>query len=304
MPNEPVQPQLLQAELATLNKWMRQTAADRSQQPLNDRLKALLWSWPIFPILRAKENAKEPVQYPKPVWAYASDGKDIRQRGAVVLAELTKLAQTVYPDMVYPEAVYMVSGEGGSLDSRYTLDAPSKVHNDDFKKRCSDVCDQLRTLPGLTVPDPEDDLLWLYTLLEHGWGDGSFDDRRELQDSVVKRLQASIRRQVCEIGERARDEAYHRVRIDRCLDERRLVKEEATSLIDWLCDARTHASFIEAHIADIIREVASKPTSLRKDLAVFYAGFQMMERVAGFVDHYMKSGYRARQRYAGSERHT
>jgi len=49
--------------------------------------------------------------------------------------------------------------------------SPLQMHDGDFKKMCHNICNQLRALSGITVPDPHDDLLWLCTILEHGWGD-------------------------------------------------------------------------------------------------------------------------------------
>ena len=38
---------LVQAESATMDIWLRQTAKRRTQHSLKDRLETLFWSWPI-----------------------------------------------------------------------------------------------------------------------------------------------------------------------------------------------------------------------------------------------------------------
>jgi hypothetical protein len=256
--------QLVQAESKTMARWLRQTAKDRSTRPVNDRLDMILWSWPIRPAL-----SKRP---PSPLWKGKKD--------EAVLTHLTDLAETVYPDMWYPAAVY--SMEWAPWNS------PLNMRGDDFKDMCHNICEQLRSLSSVAVSDPHDDLLWLCLLLEHGWGDRQRDYRQQLQNSVVKDLTGPVHRQVCEIGERARDAAYHHVRISRCLDTQRKDKEHAMQFKAWLRDTKLHAPFVEAHLP---RDAGPHATPLKKALIAFTAAFQVMEaeqnRVTQYVNEYM-----------------
>ncbi|HEV8329183.1 MAG TPA: hypothetical protein VGQ08_17035 [Nitrospiraceae bacterium] len=254
-------PRLVQAESETMARWLRRAAKDRSTRPVKDRLDTLLWSWPIRPAL-----SKHP---PNPLWT----GKKDEEGRATVLTRLTGFAETVYPDMWYPEAMY--SMEWAPWNS------PSNMHDDDFKNMCHEICQELRRLPGIAVPDPHDDCLWLCTLLEHGWGDRQREWREEMQNSVVNDLSVPMRRQVCEIGERARDAAYHHVRITRSLDAQRRDKDRAKQFKDWLREMPSHAPFVEAHLAD------------RKALSAFATAFQVVKaqrkRVTEIVNAYMNN---------------
>ncbi len=248
---------LVQAESKTLTSWMRLSKKDRATRPLNERLETLLWSWPIRPAL-----SKHP---PRSLW------KEEKDQGLV--RRLTDLAETVYPNMRYPEAVYSMEWAPWS--------SPTSIHDKEFKAVCHDVCRQLRSLPGVAVPDPNDDVRWLCMLLEHGWGDGQYEHRHEEQRRVLRRLTEQRRRRVCEIGERARDAAYHEVRITRSLDAQRRVKGEVLQFTAWLQDTKTHASFVEAHLMD------------KQAFAEFSAAFQVVKdreaRVIELVNAYMQN---------------
>lgn len=74
---------LVQADRETMDTWLRQTAADRSQRPVPDRLEGLLWSWPI----RLGFSTRPP----NPLWTSKGDDEKIRQRKATILTRLTIL---------------------------------------------------------------------------------------------------------------------------------------------------------------------------------------------------------------------
>ena len=250
-------PDLVQAECKTMARWLRRTAKDRSIRAVKDRLDTLLWSWPIRRALTTI--------LPSPLWT----GKE----------SLTHLAETLYPDMWFPEAVYSME--------LAPWNSPLSMHDDDFKQICRDICNQLRTLPEVPVPDLHDDCRWLCTLLEYGWGDRQREWRHQLQNTVVKGLREPVRRQVCEIGERARDAAYHHVRITRSLDAQRQVKAEAMQFQVWLLEAKMHAPFVKEHLTSRFGF-----EGLSKDLAAFGVAFQHMigsqKRVTQIVNAYMK----------------
>jgi hypothetical protein len=258
---------LVQAEAATMDRWLRQTAVDRSHCPIQDRLKALLWSWPIRLGFRTRD--------PNPLWKPREDDAETRQRKAAIHARLARLAETWYSDMVYPETEYFSDWESDGY--LHPLSSPSKLDDTDVK----DIGDRLRTLPGIMVPDPGNDRRWVLALLEHGWGDGNYDQRRQYHDAVVKGLRTAVRLQVCKVGEAARDAAYQDVRIHRSLDALHRTKERAQAFRDWLQAAKTHAPFVEEHL-----------TSSRVEF------HRWVERMNKAVDFYMNSASHERSRRA------
>jgi hypothetical protein len=250
-------PYLVRMENMTVGTWLRQIAAYRPQLPIEDRLETLLWSWPIRRAI---------TQYsPNPLWTYKGDDEETLERKMAVLARIDSL-------------------EGGW----YPFKPPSKIDDAEFTNTCRHICDQLRDLPGVIVPDPDDDPLWLALQLEHGWGDGRRDYRRDLQDDVVNPLSSSKRRQVCEIGERARDAAYLSVRITRSLDAVRYTKAEVKSCIDWLREAGDYEEFVAGQIACADPTVDSPGESVYdEDRAAFSAAFRIImarrERVTEYL---------------------
>jgi len=257
---------LVQAEAATMAEWLSRAGKRRSQHFLKDRLEALLWSWPI----RLDFSTRPP----NLLWACVGDNKEIRQRKATILARLTSLAETWYSDAVYPVTIYS--------DTWAPYDGPSTMDHADFEDLCRDLCKGLRTLPGITVPDPQNDRPWLTALLEHGWGDGHLSARRDYQNMVVNGLPQTVRRRICEIGERAWDAAYRDVRINRCLDALHHTKASAQAFRNWLQDAKTHAPFVEEHLTE-------------RFSTEFH---RTMERMTRALDFYMNNAAQGRSRRA------
>ena len=199
--------------------WLGQVAAYRPQLPIEDRLEELLWSWPIRRALTK--------HFPNPLWTYKGDDRETIARKVSVLDRVSQLAGEWYP----------------FSSPSHGYDKPENRHFDD---KCRDICDQLRELPGVHIPDPGDDRLWLALLLEHGWGVGHRDFRRDLQDEIVNPLSPSVRRQVCEIGERARDAAYLSVCISSTLKSVRQTKDSIEKFVSWLQGAEKHTPCVEA----------------------------------------------------------
>jgi hypothetical protein len=71
------------------------------------------------------------------------------------------------------------------------------MQDDEFQRRCDTLCEQVRPLPPVAVPDPQDDPRWLCQLLEYRWGDHALEVRREEQQRVVKALDEQTQRLVC-----------------------------------------------------------------------------------------------------------
>jgi hypothetical protein len=252
--------------------WLRQVAAYRTQLPIEERLEALLWSWPIR---RAITTAS-----PNPLWDCWRDDEEMLQRKAAVLLRLDSLEQGWYP-----------------------FQSPSTIDNIDFERTCRDICDQLRELPDVTVPDPDDDPRWLALLLEARWGDGQFGYRRDAQHEVVVRLSAPVRRQVCEIGERARDAAYLSVRCDRLLDAVRGTKKSMEQFIPWLQAAEKHAPFVEVQIAcGAEPNRGSTEWLFHEDLAAFSAAFQVVTARSKRVTEYLLHAFDSLRKDEGRDR--
>jgi hypothetical protein len=259
---------LEQAVSEWMHTWLRQTAEQRPHRPMKDRLEALVWSWPI----RLDFSTRRP----NALWTPRVDYKETAQRKEAIQTHLDRLRETWYADMVYPETDY--------FDNWAPHDWPYELPDADF----THIVDQLRTLPGLMVPDPHDDRRWLLALLEHRWGDGYLDERRAFQDTVMKAVTSSMRPQVCEIGEEARDKAYIEVRTNRSLYALDDTKEQAQALRDWLQDAKTHKSFVEEHLSERVS------TDLHR----------AVERTTKALDFYMNNAdkWRSRRATAGREK--
>lgn len=264
-------PSLVRMENMTVETWLGQIAAYRPQLSIEDRLETLLWSWPIRPAIT-------PLSL-NPFWTCKGDDEETLERKAAVATRLDSFERGWYP---YESP---------------SIDLPTMVHHADLRNTCRDICDQLRELPGVTVPDPDDDLLWLAMIFEASHGDGQRDYRRELQEKVMARLPERTQHRVCEIGERARDAAYLSVRKYRMLDMVRQLKKDIQPCIDWLRDAKDHEEFIEDNIAPIARTAAADlhdfALVFHEDLVAFYRAYQVVlahrRRVTDYLHHAFNS---------------
>lgn len=217
-------PSLVQMEATTTGTRLRLIAAHRPDVPIEDRLECLLWSWPIRPAITSRPG--------NPLWTGTGDDEETLARKAAVMTRLDTIEYDLYP-----------------------YEAPSMLDNTVLLEMCQDLCAKLRELGGVTVPDPGDDVLWLTTIFEALHGDRQRDHRRGLQDDVVNPLNPSKCRQVCKIGEQARDAAYLSVCTTGVLDSVRRSKAQVKSFIGWLRDAGDYEEFVEENmnIAHIIR---------------------------------------------------
>ena len=267
-------PLLVRTEAMTVETWLRQVAAYRPQRPIETRIEALLWSWPIRRAITPRA--------PKSLWTCKDDDEETLERKAAVLTRIDSLAGGWYP-----------------------YESPSQIHDFDFKNACRDICGQLRELPDVPVPDPGDDPLWLATLIETHWGDGKYDYRRDAQREVMARLKPAMRRQVCEIGERARDAAYLSVRTTRLLDALRRTKKSVEQFIPWLDDAKSHAPFIEEHLAcGPEPQTDSLMWLYREDLLAFSAAFQVVIAKQKRVTDYLEEAFDSLRKDTGRDRRT
>ncbi len=264
-------------ENMTVETWLLQVAAYRPQLPIEDRYEVLLWSWPIRRAIASLS--------PNPLWTCKDDDKETLDRKAAVLTRLESLERRWYPYR--------------------SLSKINEFHDVDFTKLCRDICGQLRELPDVPVPDPDNDPLWLARLIETRWGDGRYDYRRDAQYEIMVRLNPAMRQQVCEIGERARDAAYRSVQTTRLLDELRHTKKSMESFISWLGKAKNHMPFVEGQIpSDAELNISSLEWLYSEDLAAFSAAFQVVTAKQKRVTDYLEHTFDSLRKDAGRDRRT
>lgn len=264
-------------ENMTVKTWLRQVAAYRPQLPIEDRYEALLWSWPIRRAIASLS--------PNPLWTCKDDDKETLERKATVLTRLDSLKRGWYPYR--------------------SLSKINEFDDVDFTKLCRDICGQLRELPDVPVSDPDDDPLWLARLIEARWGDGQYDYRRDAQYEIMVRLNPAMRRQVCEIGERARDDAYHSVRTTSLLDTLRHTKKSMESFISWLGETEKHVPFVEGQIpCDAEPNISSLEWLYSEDLAAFSAAFQVVTAKQKRVTDYLEHAFDSLRKDTGRDRRT
>lgn len=272
MPTKPFT-RLVEADRKTMSHWLRQQNADRSQWPLADRLEDLLWTWPI----RLNFSTKEP----KSLWRRSGDDEGSGPRKNLIMTRLTDLARTLYSNRIYPDPIYFDNPGDG-----FVKEGPSKFTAAD----CREICDLLRALPGIAVPDPHNDERWLLMLLEHGWGDGRVDERRDGQHSVVSGCSEPICQKICAIGEKARDTAYCQTRTGRSLAAEREIKQKLKEFKLWLKSSRNHNSFVDAHLSNFYPESALKHI---RALSAFHDAFKVVVANQGAVNNYLNAYFKA-----------
>ena len=221
-------PLSIQSEAIAVDKWLLQIAAFRKQLPVEERLNALLWSWPIRRALTPKRRTS--------LWNCDHDDEDTLERKRKVLAGLEWLASYWYP-----------------FGPQKTLSDPS------FRKRCATIYDDLLALENapddLEGPEVE---AFLADFVEKHWGDGEYDYRRDEQDRLILRFDEKIQQRICAIAEHARDQAYLFVRTTRLLDAMRTTKQDLKGFANWLREASNHVHLIE----DAFRPIAHSPEPL------------------------------------------
>jgi hypothetical protein len=189
-----------------VDQWLRQVAAYRKQLPVEERLEALLWSWPIR---RALTTA--PSRFS---WNCAHDDEDVLDRKHRTLHKLESLASTWYPF------------------------GPPTLSDPSFEKRCTDLCDDLFDLAVISEPlrGPET-AVFLATFIEQHWGDGQFEWRQDQQDILLfgtYRFDVPTLQRICTIAEQARDTAYLSVRTTTLLAAMRNTKTDLKKVATWV----------------------------------------------------------------------
>ena len=169
---------------------------------LDERFECLLWSWPVARLFGPRPEV--------PLWTGTErDDEETRVRREAVLTRLDLLESLLYPA------------------TPLRIRSPAMQANEEILEMCQDLCHELRMLPGLLVDDPGDDLLWITEIYEFRYGDGQRDDRRVVQDDILRLLRRpSERVEICEIAERSRDAAWLSAEHVKGLDELREGKKQ------------------------------------------------------------------------------
>ncbi len=160
-----------------LKRALRDVARYRSPLDTEERLQALLWTWPIHRALLPKLR-EQAVHLRAPV------DRDLEKKKVVLW-----LVRHWYP---YE-----------SLDRVH--DTPA---HQEYSRVWALLCKELDDL-GVQLPEDEAPPTQLAYVLEAGWGAGEYDARREMLAQLCRRFSsARDRARLCAIAERARDQAF------------------------------------------------------------------------------------------------
>ncbi|MDR4469115.1 MAG: hypothetical protein MRJ68_12610 [Nitrospira sp.] len=207
-------PLIVQVDAMQVDQWLCQVAAHRTRAPLDERLKALLWSWPVRPALTSKS--------PRPLIAKSHADKETRAHQDEAQRHLAFVASFWYP-----------------------FSSPAALATDrDFSQLCTVVLGKVSRVANVTSLDRTDNATMLAHLVEGHYGDGELGFRRDQQDILIAPYKEQVQRRICAIAEQARDAAYLAVRTHRMLNRIRTARRERAQFINWLKKVGFHETFV------------------------------------------------------------